>query len=106
VLRNNSLYGLALDSNGSFTAKFNTFEDNGQYALYIPDAYTALVMAEKNWWGDPAVASACTNCNGIYFGGGTVDYIPWLTMQPSSSLCGDSPWILFIPAIIAPNQNL
>ncbi len=105
VLRDNSKYGLSLESNGSFTTSYNIFEGNVQYALYIPDGNTASVKAEQNWWGDPAGPSACASCNRIYFGGGTVDYTPWLTRQPSRSLCGDFPWILFMPAIIASNQN-
>lgn len=105
VLRDNSKYGLSLDSNGSFTAIYNTFEGNGQYALYIADGYTASVKAEHNWWGDAAGPSSCSSCNRIYFGGGTVDYTPWLTTRPSASLCGGSSWILFIPAIISQNQN-
>jgi len=98
-VENSGQFGLFFLSDGAFTAVNNTLIDNG-LGLKIQDGSTAAVMAENNWWGDAAGPVACVSCNGFDAGGGTVDYQPWLTSQPTS-LCGGSafPWNIFMPAI-------
>ncbi len=105
TLQDNSTAGLQVDSNGTFTAVFNSFIDNG-LGIKIDAGASATVEAEKNWWGDAAGPAACATCNKIDAGGGSVNYTPWLASKPTSQCGGYTfPWTMFMPAITG-MQNL
>ncbi len=96
IVEHNAIAGLAISSNEPFTATHNAFVGNGK-GLMITGGRTAVVSAEKNWWGDAAGPAACTSCNKIDPGGGSVDYTPWL-LDISQMQCSRFPWPMFIPA--------
>ncbi len=101
TMTNNSESGLLFYmANGAFTAVNNSFIDNG-LGLKIDTSSTATVTAENNWWGSASGPVACALCNKIDVGGGTVDYSPWLSVEPSAQCGGSSlfPWTMFLPAI-------
>jgi hypothetical protein len=97
TVENSGAFGLFFLSSGNFTAIYNSLVDNG-LGLKISTSDSATVMAEKNWWGDAAGPVACTSCNKIDAGTGTVDFDPWLR-SGSISECNGFSWPMFVPAI-------
>jgi hypothetical protein len=93
--------GILVTSSGSMTAANNTIVDNG---LGLKINGSSTVNAEMNWWGSPAGPVACTSCNTVSAGGGTIDFKPWLTAQTNCSPAVSEAlfsWTLFMPAFSA-----
>jgi type III secretion system FlhB-like substrate exporter len=104
TVENNSESGLFFGSAGSFTAIYNNLVNNG-LGLKINTGVISSVTAENNWWGDSKGPVACTSCNGINVGGGTVDYNPWLERLAGAQCRTAFPWDMFLPAFTGDRQK-
>lgn len=102
TLGNNVVAGLFIDSDEAFTAMNNAIVGNGK-GVMISGPGTAMVKAERNWWGDADGPVACTSCNKIDAGGGSVDYDPWL-ISAHQMQCNRFPWSMFMPAFTVHRQ--
>ena len=100
---NNSVAGLYFSKDGSFSVKHNAIVDNG-VGIRINGSASATIQATDNWWGSPLGPVACSSCNTIDQGGGSVTYSPWLT-EDIDSFCSSSMLLMTIPAIIGTQQN-
>jgi hypothetical protein len=100
-LENNASVGMRFNTAGTNFAVHDNSIVGNHVGLLVDDGQTAVINAEKNWWGDKLGPAACASCNRVDPGdSGTVDFTPWLTSQPQKFSCGAAfPWILFIPAI-------
>ena len=98
-VENNALIGMRFATDGTqFRVEHNSIVGNS-VGLSIDTGDAAVVLAEKNWWGDKLGPVACASCNGVHPGDvGTVDFDPWLLSAPTSQ-CGSFPWPMFVPAI-------
>jgi hypothetical protein len=100
TMENNSGNGLYLETDGSgFSGINNAITGNGKGLVIVG---TATANMENNWWGDQAGPEACTSCNKIDAGSGSVDFDPWLRKTPLTP-CSDQParfpWPMFQAAI-------
>ncbi len=60
-------------------------------------------------WGSKIICKlgpvACTSCNKIDVGGGTVTNNPWLGSTPGLRCSGAFLWVMFVPAISHETNN-